>query len=97
VKLPDGEFVALYDRDPITGCSLPWGVGYEHMDRAGWFRDACSGAIYDLRGDCFSERCGIGLNRLNVRLENGELIVDPRDGPRGELANLNAEPVNPPQ
>jgi nitrite reductase/ring-hydroxylating ferredoxin subunit len=97
VQLPDGEFVALYDRDPITGCALPWGIGFEHMGRTGWFRDACSGAIYDLTGACFGGPCEIGLNRLNVRIEDGEIIVNPRNGPHGQLRSENGIPVNPPQ
>jgi hypothetical protein len=89
--------VALYDRDPATGCALPWGGGYEFMGRSGWFRDACSGSIYDLTGACFGGPCSVGLNRLNVEIVEGELIVDPRDGPHGAFKSENGEPVNPPQ
>ena len=94
---PDGEFVALYDRDPATGCTLPFGVGLEHMGVTGWFRDACSGSIYDLPGACFGGPCYVGLNRLNVSIVAGEIMIDPRDGPGGQLAINNGEPVNPPQ
>jgi len=97
VHLPSGEFVALYDRDPATGCSLPWGSGFEHMGVKGWFRDACSGSIYDLTGACFGGPCNVGLNRLNVSTVDGEIIVDPRDGPHGEFRSDNDDPVNPPQ
>ena len=97
VHLPDGEFVALYDRDPASGCSLPWGSGFEHMGVKGWFRDACSGSIYDLTGACFGGSCTVGLNRLNVSTVDGDLIVDPRDGPHGEFKSDNGDPVNPPQ
>lgn len=97
VLLPDGEFVALYDRDPATGCSLPWGSGFEHMGVKGWFRDACSGSIYDLTGACFGGPCNVGLNRLNVSVVDEEIIVDPRDGPRGHFKTENVDPVNPPQ
>jgi nitrite reductase/ring-hydroxylating ferredoxin subunit len=97
VHLPSDEFVALYDRDPATGCSLPWGSGYEFMGKTGWFRDACSGSIYDLTGACFGGPCNVGLNRLNVTLVDDELIVDPRDGPHGAFKSDNGDPVNPPQ
>jgi nitrite reductase/ring-hydroxylating ferredoxin subunit len=97
VKLPDGEFVALYNRDPVTGCALPWGIKYEHMGLTGWFRDACSSSVYDLTGACFGGACEVGLNRLNVNLIDGELIVDPRDGPHGTIRADNGDPVNPPQ
>ena len=97
VHLPDGEFVALYDRDPATGCALPFGVGFEHMGVTGWFRDACSGSIYDLSGACFGGPCIVGLNRLNISMVDGEIIVDPADGPRGAFKSDNGDPVNPPQ
>ena len=97
VKLPDGEFVALYDRDPATGCGLPFGFGFEHMGVTGWFRDACSGSIYDLTGACFGGPCNVGLNRLDVSMVDGEIIVDPRDGPHGAFKSDNGDPVNPPQ
>ena len=97
VHLPDGEFVALYDRDPATGCALPYGFGFEHMGVTGWFRDSCSGSIYDLSGACFGGPCNVGLNRLNVTMVDGEIIVDPRDGPHGAFKSDNGDPVNPPQ
>jgi len=97
VHLPDGEFVALYDRDPATGCGLPFGFGFEHMGSTGWFRDACGGSIYDLTGACFGGPCTVGLNRLNVSMIDGEIIVDPRDGPHGAFKADNGDPVNPPQ
>lgn len=97
VRLPSDEFVALYDRDPATGCSLTWGAGYEFMGNTGWFRDACSGSIYDLTGSCFGGPCGVGLNQLNVTLVDGELIIDPNDGPHGAFRSDNGDPVNPPQ
>jgi hypothetical protein len=95
--LPGEDFVALYDRDPVTGCALSWGKTHEFMGLTGWFRDACSGSTYDLTGACFDGPCGIGLNRLNVELVDGELIIDPNDGPRGALKTENGDPVNPPQ
>ena len=97
VHLPDGEFVALYNRDPATGCGLPFGFGFEHMGATGWFRDACSGSIYDLTGACFGGPCNVGLNRLSISLVDGEIIVDPADGPHGAFRSDNGDPVNPPQ
>ncbi len=96
-RLPDGEFVALYDRDPASGCGLPYGFGFEHLGVTGWFRDACSGSTYDLTGACFGGPCQVGLNRLNVFMVDGEIIVDPADGPHGAFRSDNGDPVNPPQ
>ncbi|MCH8201317.1 MAG: hypothetical protein IIB85_05285 [Chloroflexi bacterium] len=97
VHLPDGEFVALYNRDPASGCGLPFGFGFEHLGVTGWFRDACSGSTYDLTGACFGGPCNVGLNRLNVLMVDGDIIVDPADGPHGAFRSDNGDPVNPPQ
>ncbi len=97
VRLPDGEFVALYDRDPASGCGLPYGFGFEYLGVTGWFRDSCSGSTYDLTGACFGGPCQVGLNRLNVTMVDGEIIVDPADGPHGAFRSDNGDPINPPQ
>jgi nitrite reductase/ring-hydroxylating ferredoxin subunit len=97
MNLGDGEFVAVYDRDPVSGCALVWGPQHQFAGKTGWFRDACTGSTYDLTGGCFDGPCEIGLNRLGVAVEDGELIVDPRGGTRGILRTENGDPVNPPQ
>ena len=96
VKMPGNEIIALYDRDPVTGCTVPWDPNHRFMGVTGWFRDACSGSTYDYSGACFDGQCGIGLNRLNVRIEGGEVFVDPRDGVSGALRDDTAEPLSPP-
>lgn len=96
VHLPGGEFVALYDRDPGSGCSLSFGSRLEHMGRTGWFRDACSGSIYDIAGTCFGGPCDLNLNRLSVTLVDSDVMVDPRTPP-DEPAATTGDPVNPPQ
>ncbi|MEX1195687.1 MAG: hypothetical protein WD904_09000 [Dehalococcoidia bacterium] len=97
VNLPSGEFIALYDRDPITGCTVPWDKNYELMGRTGWFHDACSESTYDLTGACFKGPCVVGLNRLDIETRDGELIVDPNHGPGGVFRRDNVDPVNPRQ
>jgi nitrite reductase/ring-hydroxylating ferredoxin subunit len=97
VRLRGEEFVALYDRDPISGCSLVWGTDYELMGQQGWFRDSCTGSTYDLTGACFGGPCEIGLNKYDLRIESGGIVVDPRSGSRGTLRSENGDPVNPPQ
>jgi hypothetical protein len=96
VNLGNGEFVALYDRDPVSGCALVWGPSYKFMGATGWFRDSCTGSTYDLTGGCFDGPCEIGLNRMGVTTQNGEIIVDPQGGTRGILRTENGDPVNPP-
>lgn len=95
--LPSGEIIALYDRDPITGCTVPWDKNYEFMGATGWFRDACSKSTYDLAGNCFNGQCQIGLNRLDVREnDEGHIIVDMRTGTAGTPRKDNGDPVTPP-
>lgn len=96
-KLPSGEIIALYDRDPITGCTVPWDPNRVALGLTGWFHDACSSSIYDLSGACFVGSCEIGLNRLDAREENGEVIVDMRSGTAGALRDDDATPLVPPQ
>lgn len=99
VKLAPGEVIALYDRDPITGCTVPWNPNLEDLGVRGWFRDACSDSTYDLSGACFDGPCKIGLNRLPVTTDptSGNLIVNMVDGGRGALRDDAAKPVSPPQ
>jgi hypothetical protein len=99
VRLAPGEVIALYDRDPISGCTVPWNKNLEVLGVKGWFRDACSDSTYDLGGNCFYGPCLIGMNRLPVATDatNGHLIVDLKDGGHGALRDDNAVPVSPPQ
>ena len=96
VKLPSGEAIALYDRDPISGCTVPWNPNLEFMGRKGWFHDACSPSLYDLQGACFDGPCEIGLNRLRTEIVDGEIVVYLREaGDHGPLRSDNGEPLTP--
>ncbi len=99
VKQPSGEIIALYDRDPISGCTVPWKSDLTVLGKTGWFRDACSDATYDLSGGCFFGPCQIGLNRINVTTNaDGHVIVDmSKDGGHGALRDDSAVPIVPPQ
>jgi hypothetical protein len=97
VKLPSGEMLALYDRDPVTGCTVPWDPEYVFLGVAGWFRDACSRSVYDMQGACFDGPCVIGLNRLAIATEtNGDLIVNMQDGGAGPIRTPGATPLAAP-
>ena len=99
VKIAKGEVIALYDRDPISGCTIQWGPRLELLGVHGWFRDSCSDSMYDISGACFDGPCKIGLNRLPVTTDstNGNLIVNMVDGGRGALRDDAAQPLSPPQ
>jgi hypothetical protein len=97
VKVPSGEVLALYDRDPITGCTVPWDPNYVFLGVKGWFRDACSRSIYDMQGACFDGPCVIGLNRLAINEDtNGELVVDMNSGGAGPIRTPGATPLTLP-
>jgi hypothetical protein len=97
VKLESGEMLALYDRDPLTGCTVPWDPNYETLGVTGWFRDACSRSIYDLQGACFSEACAVGLNRLEMKEDtNGDYIVNKNAGGAGPVRTAGATPLSAP-
>ncbi|MDO8615606.1 MAG: hypothetical protein Q7T33_07705 [Dehalococcoidia bacterium] len=95
VELESGKFVALYDFDPQTRCTVPWRPDYELMGRKGWFRDACEGSTYDLEGRCFAGPCRRGLDRLGVFLQSTQVIVKLTDLEEGPPVDSDAQPVNP--
>jgi hypothetical protein len=98
VNLAENSIIALYDRDPISGCNLEWRSDFEALGLHGWFHDACSESVYDLSGSCFSGPCQIGLNRLTVTTaSNGDVVVNQTNGGRGALRDDAARPINPPQ
>jgi hypothetical protein len=98
VKLAEGSVIALYNRDPVSGCNLEWRSDFVALGQRGWFHDACSESVYDLSGACFSGPCQIGLNRLAVSTgANGDIIVNQANGGRGALRDDAAKPVIPPQ
>jgi len=81
VRLESGEVLALGDRDPESRCSVSWRPEYEFMGEKGWFRDACRGSTYDITGQCSAGPCVRGMGRLDVRVEEGRVIVALREAP----------------
>ncbi len=87
VRLSDGEFLALSMLDPhgknlveaglATGpCRVPWRPDFTFRNTQGWFRNPCHGETYDLTGTCVSGPCPRGLDRFEVRVVRGEVLVD---------------------
>ena len=97
VRLPDGAFAALYDRDPESSCAVSFRFDYEFMGRKGWFRDACHGSVYDLAGRCFDGPCQRDLDGFTVDTSGGNVVVKLREFVRGPPRDPSAEPLNPPQ
>ena len=97
VRLPQNEFVALYDRGLQSKCPLQWRREFEFMGRTGWFEDTCNGSAYDLAGRCFSDACrGALLDRFNVAVTGGNVIVDLRALRSPAPADPLATPLTPP-
>jgi nitrite reductase/ring-hydroxylating ferredoxin subunit len=75
VKLESGEILALWQRDPHLGCSVPFRPEFEFMGGTGWFRNPCHGETYDLTGVCYAGPCPRGLDRFQTRIVNGEVEI----------------------
>ena len=96
VRLPSDGFLALYDVDPTSRCSVPWRPRFEFQGQAGWFHDACRGSVYDLRGQCFDGPCTRGLDRFGVLRQANEVIVDLTSVEEGAAVDPRATPVRLP-
>ncbi len=76
VKLDEGNFLALLRRDPHLGCTVPWRPDFVFDGKKGWFRNPCHGQTYDLTGRCFFGPCERGMDRFQVSLVDGNVLVD---------------------
>jgi len=76
VKQESGEVLALYQKDPRLGCTVPWRPDFEFRGRTGWFRNPCHGQTYDLGGSCVAGPCVRGLDRFQVRVADREVQVN---------------------
>ncbi len=76
VKQETGEVLALWQRDPRLGCTVPWRPDFEFAGRKGWFRNPCHGQTYDFAGRCVSGPCVRGLDRFPVRVRDGQIEVN---------------------
>lgn len=96
LKTPGNVMMALYDVDPLSGCTTPWWSNEEFMGQTGWFQDACRGSHYDLEGRCFGGPCEVGLSRLGVTLNGLTVVVNLTDQEPGPPRDDSLTPVNPP-
>lgn len=93
VRRAEAEFLALYEKDPHLGCSVPWRSEFEFMGLKGWFRNPCHGETYDLDGRCYAGPCPRGLDRFRVRVVNGEVMVDTSRVIPGPALGAERQPV----
>jgi len=87
----DGEFLALYDRGPVSGCTVPWRPNLDAAGVRGLFRDACDGSLFDVTGRCLDGPCNADLARFAVRTSDGEVVVDLRELQAGATRDRTAE------
>jgi nitrite reductase/ring-hydroxylating ferredoxin subunit len=75
VRLESGEFLALSQVDPRSGCTVPWNPAANVRGQRGLFRDPCHGAAYDITGACLLGPCARDMDRFPVRIESGQVQV----------------------
>jgi cytochrome b6-f complex iron-sulfur subunit len=69
---------ALSQKCPHLGCRVPF------CDSSGWFECPCHGSKYDLGGEWVEGPAPRGMDRFDLRLDGGNLVVDTSkviDGP----------------
>lgn len=76
VKQESGDILALYEKDPHLGCTVPWRPDFKFRGVTGWFRNPCHAETYDLAGRCHFGPCPRGLDRFPVRVNDGRVQVN---------------------
>ena len=76
VLLESGDILALSTIDPHLGCKVPFVPTFTFRGETGWFRNPCHGETYDLTGVCHVGPCPRGLDRYEVRVQNGDIEVN---------------------
>ncbi len=76
VLLESGEMLALSQVDPHLGCLVEFRPDFVFNDRTGWFRNPCHGETYDLTGALYFGPSPRGLDRYEVRVQDGDVEVN---------------------
>jgi len=69
-RLPDGGFLALYQRCTHLGCNVPWDQA------AGKFICPCHSSQFDAEGSVLNAPAPRPLDLFQITIENGEIKVD---------------------
>lgn len=95
---PEGDYaeltggtgmMALYQKCVHLGCRVPW------CGASSWFECPCRGSQYNRWGEYQAGPAPRGLDRFNLRLEDGRLVVDTRTvitGPSRGVDTLKEPP-----
>lgn len=89
-----GGLVALWQRCPHLGCTVPWKSDFTFQGRTGWFRCPCHGSTYTKEGGILvfgpSPR---SMDRFEIETqEDGSVVVN-----TGVAVALKGSPENPSQ
>jgi len=69
-------FMALYQKCPHVGCTVPWRPEFQFENVAGWFRCPCHGSTYDRTGQIVFGPAPRPMDTMKITNENGKLVVD---------------------
>jgi Rieske Fe-S protein len=78
VRLESGEFIALSQKDPWRGCTIPWRSDFVFGGTKGWFRDPCVGSTYDIEGHRVFGPRPRDMDRYPIAIKGKNVVVDTR-------------------
>ncbi|HZD00977.1 MAG TPA: ubiquinol-cytochrome c reductase iron-sulfur subunit [Actinomycetes bacterium] len=88
-----GHFLALSQRCPHLGCRVPF------CETSGRFECPCHGSVFDIGGEYVQGPAPRGMDRFQLRLDNGVLVVDTGTlitGPDRGKQDFLTPPLGPP-
>jgi cytochrome b6-f complex iron-sulfur subunit len=89
----NGHFFALSQRCPHLGCRVPF------CKTSGRFECPCHGSVYDIAGEYVQGPAPRGMDRFELRLDKGTLVVDTGTlipGPDRGKRDFLTPPLGPP-
>ncbi|MGE3074965.1 MAG: LuxR C-terminal-related transcriptional regulator [Dehalococcoidia bacterium] len=99
VRNEDGTVRAFFDRDPHTGCSMPWNPDYDlgqllgdPSASPGAFKAYCGGWVFLLTGEIVFGASPRGLDEFPARIDGNEVVVDFRELRLGPCAEPQSRP-----
>ena len=75
VRLQEG-FMALYQKCPHVGCTVPWRADFNFEGKTGWFRCPCHGSTYDRTGQIVFGPAPRPMDYMRIANDGGRLVVD---------------------
>ena len=75
VRLDEG-FMALYQKCPHVGCTVPWRPDFTFNGTQGWFRCPCHGSTYNKTGQIIAGPAPRPMDYMKITNDGGKLSVD---------------------